>query len=71
LSADTNLNLYFNLFFQFDFGEGAVSRFMLWHCGIDAWGFEWIRIVFDDESFVQCGPRGGIDDEKFLSLTCA
>ncbi len=62
--------LIISFFFQFDFDKGSVRRFMLWHCGADAWGFDWIRIVFDDESFVQCGSGGRIDDEKFLSLTC-
>ncbi len=55
---------------NFDFPNDVVGRLMVWHANFDAWKFEWIRIVFDDESFVQCEGGEYIDDETSLLVQC-
>jgi hypothetical protein len=30
-----------------------IGRLMVWHAGIDAWKFDWIRLVFDDNTNIQ------------------
>ena len=47
-----------------------VGRLMVWHAGFDAWKFDWIRVVFEDESFVQCAGGEYVDDETSLLVTC-
>ena len=72
---ETKTNLFF---FQivpscegFDFPSNAVGRLMIWHSGYDAWKFDWIRLVFSDDTYVQCNGGSYIDNETSLIVPCS
>ncbi len=48
---------------------GAVPSFTVLHFGEDAWGAEWIRILLDDSTWLEC-PGFAIDDEESFSSEC-
>ena len=51
--------------------DNIVYIYSVQHWGSDAWRFDFVRVIFDDNTFVDCGSGNhNIDDGDSVLVAC-
>lgn len=56
--------------YYFDLPDSAMPRFRVQHYGGDAWLYDWIHIILEDGTILNCGEGRWLDNSEYFETPC-